>query len=228
MVSPGIRLAGGVSDNRGPHTRPEPIELSVDFVNRKLGEILTSGRITDILESLGFGVEIASPGRLLVTVPSWRATKDISLREDLVEEVGRMVGYGEITPEAPLLPAVVPPPSPMRLYLRSVRSRLVAQGFTEVHNYSFTNENQWKPFGLTEQDHLRVKNPIAAELTHMRRSLLPGVFETIVKNTRHFRDFRFFEIGGEIQPHPPRCTRKCSMLSRRSTARRRMSANSSS
>jgi phenylalanyl-tRNA synthetase beta chain len=200
VVSPGIRLAGGVTDNYGPHAHPPPIDLPVEFMNRKLGETLTGDRITNILKALGFAVEIASPGRLLVTVPSWRATKDISLREDLVEEVGRMVGYGEITPEAPLLPAVVPPPSPMRLYLRSVRSRLVAQGFTEVHNYSFTNENQWKPFGLTEQDHLRVKNPIAAELTHMRRSLLPGVFETIVKNTRHFRDFRFFEIGGEIQP----------------------------
>lgn len=200
LVTPGIRLVGGVSDSRGPHSQLKPIDLPVDFVNRKLGETLTSTRIAAILESLGFGVETASTGHLLVRVPSWRATKDISLREDLVEEVGRMVGYGEITPEAPLLPAVVPPPSPMRLYLRSVRNRLAAQGFTEVHNYSFTNESQWKAFGLTEQDHLRVKNPIAAELTHMRRSLLPGVFETIVKNTRHFRDFRFFEIGGEIQP----------------------------
>jgi phenylalanyl-tRNA synthetase beta chain len=87
--------------------------------------------------------------------------------------------------------------------MRSVRAQLAAQGFTEVHNYSFTNENQWKAFGLAEQDHLRVKNPIAAELTHMRRSLLPGAFETIIKNTRHFRDFRFFEIGGEIQPQSP-------------------------
>ena len=44
-----------------------------------------------------------------VTVPSWRATKDISIKDDLVEEVGRMIGYGSITPTSPLLPAVVPP-----------------------------------------------------------------------------------------------------------------------
>ncbi len=200
LVSPGIRLVSGVTDNRGPYARPLPVDLPVDFVNRKLGETLTPERIVKIHEALGFGLEISSPERLMVTVPSWRATKDISLCEDLVEEVGRMVGYGEIKPEAPLLPAIAPQPSPMRLYLRSVRSKLVSQGFTEIYNYSFTNENQWKPFGLTEHDHLRVKNPIAAELTHMRRSLLPGVFETIVKNTRHFREFRLFEIGGEIQP----------------------------
>jgi phenylalanyl-tRNA synthetase beta chain len=200
LVSPGMRVVGGVTDNRGPYTRPQPIELLLDFVNRKLGEKLTLNRVTGLLKALGFGVEIASPDRMLVTVPSWRATKDISLREDLVEEVGRMVGYGEITPEAPSLPVVVPPANPMRLYLRTVRAQLTAQGFTEVYNYSFTNESQWKPFGLTEQDHLRVRNPIAAELTHMRRSLLPGALETIIKNTRHLRDFRFFEIGGEIQP----------------------------
>lgn len=199
MVSPGIRLVGGVTDNRGPFVQPPPIEITVDFINRKLGEILAADRIVNILEALGFGVEVQTPEKLSVRVPSWRATKDISLREDLVEEVGRMVGYGEITPVAPLLTAVAPLANPMRLYLRSVKERLVAQGFTEVYNYSFTNSAQWEPFGLSEQDHLRVKNPIAAELTHMRRSLLPALFETVVKNTRHYREFRIFEIGGEVR-----------------------------
>jgi phenylalanyl-tRNA synthetase beta chain len=133
-------------------------------------------------------------------VPSWRATKDISSKADLVEEVGRIIGYGEITPTAPLLAAVVPPASPARLYRRKVRAQLSAQGFTEVYSYSFVNESQWKRFGLEEADHLRVANPIASELTHMRRSLLPGAFEVILKNARHFGDFRFFEIGREIHP----------------------------
>jgi phenylalanyl-tRNA synthetase beta chain len=199
-VSPGIRLVGGITDNRGFWPTPPPIDVSVDFVNRKLGETISADRIQSILESLGFGVAKDAPGHFRVTVPSWRATKDISLREDVVEEVGRIVGYGEITPQAPLLPVVVPPANPMRLYLRRVRNQLAAQGFTEVYNYSFTNESQWERFGFTEQDHLRVKNPIAVELTHMRRSLLPGVFETTLKNARNFRDFRFFEIGAEIQP----------------------------
>jgi phenylalanyl-tRNA synthetase beta chain len=62
------------------------------------------------------------------------------------------------------------------------------------------NESQWKRFGLKEEDHLRVANPIASELTHMRRSLLPGAFDVILKNTRHFGEFRFFEIGRQIHP----------------------------
>ena len=97
-----------------------------------------------------------------------------------------MVGYGEITPTAPLLPAVVPPAGPARLFLRNVRAQLTAQGFTEAYTYSFVNESQWKRFGFSESGHLRVSNPIASELTHMRRSLLPGVFDVIVKNSRNF------------------------------------------
>ena len=67
-----------------------------------------------ILERLEFGVSEDTPGVFSVTVPSWRATKDISIKDDLVEEVGRMVGYDSITPKAPLVAAVVPPGNPSR------------------------------------------------------------------------------------------------------------------
>lgn len=200
LVCPGIRMVGGVADNYKPHAAPHPIHLSTSLIKRKLGKDLEDGQITDILNSLGFSLAAPRPGELVVTVPSWRATKDVSLKEDLVEEVGRIVGYGEITPAAPLLPAVVPPANPMRIYLRKLRSLLAAQGFTEVYNYSFVNEQKFKRFGLEPDEHLAVENPIASELTHMRRSLLPGLFDNIVGNTRHYREFRFFEIGREIVP----------------------------
>jgi phenylalanyl-tRNA synthetase beta chain len=151
-----------------------------------------------ILEALGFGVETHGSAVLRVSVPSWRTTKDISSKHDLLEEVGRLIGYGEITPTAPLLPAVVPAESPMRRYLRQVRSALASQGFTEVYNYSFVNEAQVKRFGESVADYLELANPIASELTHMRKNLLPGVFDTVARNARHLRDFRFFEIGHEI------------------------------
>src|SRR6185437_12193433 len=156
--------------------------------------------ITDILGALGFGIEETSRGLLAVTVPSWRATKDISVKDDLVEEVGRMVGYAEITPAPPLVASVVPPANPRRAYLRQVRAQLAAQGFTEVHNYSFLNETDFRRFGFEVSDHVGVRNPIAAELTHLRRSLLPGIFKNLASNVRNFSEFRLFEIGAEIHP----------------------------
>jgi phenylalanyl-tRNA synthetase beta chain len=202
LVSPGIQVVGGLADNRAAPQAWPPVELPVPLVSRRLGKNLDEAEVRGILESLGFGVKSAASGNLLVTVPSWRATKDIAIKDDLVEEVGRMVGYGEIMPAAPLLPVVAPPANPSRTYLRGIRAQLAAQGFTEAYSYSFVNESQWKRFGFKEADHLRVVNPIASELTHMRRSLLPGAFDMIVKNTRNFREFRFFEIGREIHPRP--------------------------
>lgn len=197
---PGVRTKGGVTDNRGPLPASKPILLPVSFVTRKLGKDLTENQARHILESLGFATAETEPGLLTVTVPTWRATKDISLKDDLVEEIGRMIGYGEITPTPPLVPCVVPPRNPMRSYMRQLRSQLVAQGFTEVYNYSFVNESDVTRFYADIATHIEVRNPIASELTHLRRSLLPGLFKNIVSNVRHFQEFRIFEIGSEIHP----------------------------
>jgi phenylalanyl-tRNA synthetase beta chain len=197
---PDVRSIGGVADNRGPIARPGCIELPLDFVTRKLGITIPQARIWEILRALGFTVVESAPGILTVTVPSWRATKDISLKDDLVEEIGRMIGYDEITPVAPLVEARVPPANPMRLYLRQVRSQLTAQGFTEVHNYSFVNEAEVARFSLDLPAHI-VVHPITHPLTLLRLSLLPGLFKNIVDNVRHYPAFRIFEIGNEIHPN---------------------------
>jgi phenylalanyl-tRNA synthetase beta chain len=198
-VSPGARLRGGLADSRGPLTKIDPILLPMSFVVRKLGSPVSQHEVTRILRALGFGVAESTPAVLTVTVPTWRATKDISLKDDLVEETGRMVGYGSITPTPPLVASVVPPANPLRDYLRQLRPQLTAQGFTEVHNYSFVTESDIRRFhpGLS---HIAVQNPIASELSHLRRSLLPGLFKNIATNVRYFPEFRFFEIGNEIHP----------------------------
>ena len=199
-LAPGIRAVGGIADNRTPLRKATPIALPVSFVSRKLGKEVSEEQVRHILESLGFGVSATEPCLLTVTVPTWRATKDISLKDDLVEEIGRIIGYGEITPSAPLIASTVPPVNPMRAYLRQLRTQIAAQGFTEVYNYSFVNEAEVKRFHFDIADHIAVQNPIASELTHLRRSLLPGIFKNIASNVRNFPEFRIFEIGSEIHP----------------------------
>ena len=202
QLCPNIRIVGGVTDNRARLDPAKPILLPVQFVNRKLGKEVSEKRIREILKSLGFGVDPSEPSLLTVTVPTWRATKDISLKDDLVEEIGRIIGYGEITPVAPLVASVVPSANPMRLYIREVRTQLAAQGFTEVYNYSFINEAEARRFQFDIDAHVAVQNPIASELTHLRKSLLPGLFKNIVSNVRNYPEFRIFEIGSEIHPRP--------------------------
>src|ERR1700733_10842902 len=198
QVSPGIRLGGGLADSHGKLKTPAPIELTLGWLKAKLGCDLDAHEVRSILESLEFGVEERAPGHFLVTVPSWRATKDISIKDDLLEEVGRMLGYGSITPQAPRIESVVPPESPSRLYLRGVRNMAAAQGFTEVYNYSFVTEEMVRAFDMDAAGHVGVTNPIASDQTLLRASLLPAIAKNILDNSRHLQNFRLFEIGREI------------------------------
>src|SRR5579883_2543156 len=197
-VSPGIRLVGGVADRKAERKTPPPIELKADWLSRKLGRPLAAGEVRSILESLDFGVAEPSPGHFFVTVPSWRATKDISIKDDLLAEVGRIGGYESTTPQPPLVAAVVPPENPARLFQRRLRNMTAAQGFTEVYNYSFVSEDMIRAFGFPAEDHIRVMNPIASDQTMLRTSLLPGIHKNIVDNSRRLASFRLFEIGREI------------------------------
>ena len=201
-VSPGIRLVGGVVDAARQLPAPAPIEVRVTWLSAKLGRAVTAEEVRDILESLQFGVQEPAPGVLSVSVPSWRATKDITLKEDLLEEVGRMLGYDFVTPTAPLVKTKVPPSNPERAYHHRLRLLAVDQGYTEVFNYSFISEEMARRFGFDPEAHVTVKNPIASDQALLRLSLLPGVAKNIVENSKHLANFRFFEIGREIHKRP--------------------------
>jgi phenylalanyl-tRNA synthetase beta chain len=197
-VSPGIRLAGGLADNYRPMPVPPPVVLPLDWLDRKLGRAVPVEEVRRILESLEFRVEEVTPRIFSVFVPSWRVTKDVSIKEDLVEEVGRMIGYDSIPPVAPLTPARVPPASPERQFHHRVRQMAAAQGFTEVHNYSFISEEMARVFSVDVSVHVQVSNPIVSDQNLLRTSLLPGIWKNINDNARHFDQFRLFEIGRAI------------------------------
>jgi phenylalanyl-tRNA synthetase beta chain len=191
-LSPGIRTVGGVADEK------RAIGLRLEWLERKLGRAVAADEVSRILRSLEFGVEETEPGILSVSVPSWRATKDVSIKDDLVEEVGRMVGYDSITPKAPLVPATVPPSNPERKFQHEFRNVLIDEGFTEVYNYSFISEELARAFGMDPEAHVRVTNPIASDQALLRASLLPAIWRNITENAKHRENFRLFEIGREI------------------------------
>ncbi len=201
-VSPGIRLVGGLADRHAPFKTAAPVEVSIDWITWKLGRAVTQDEVAAILTALQFGVKAVRPGVLSVTIPSWRATKDVSMKDDVLEEVGRMIGYDSITPAPPLVASAPPPSSRQRTFHHKVREEVAAQGFTEVYNYSFVNEDMVRMFGLNPGEHVRVANPIASDQTLMRTSLLPRIFRNITENGRQFLSFRLFEIGREIHPNP--------------------------
>lgn len=201
-LSPGARLVGGLADLRKAAAARTPIRLPMDWLIRKLGRTLSEGEVREILERLEFGVAGDGAGVLRVTVPSWRATRDIAVKDDLVEEVGRMIGYDSIEPRPPLVATAVPPANPERTFHHAARELFAALGFSEVSNYSFVSEEQARAFGMDPEEHVQVKNPIASNQTLLRRSLLPEIRDNLLENSKHFETFRLFEIGREIHKRP--------------------------
>ncbi len=197
LCCPEAQLVGGLADQYRPLVSPAPIVLNMDWLRRKLGRSIEQAEVTRILEALGFGVE-QQPEVLTVTVPSWRATKDISITDDLVEEVGRIIGYGSITPTAPKMAVAPPPINALRAFHNRCRRALAYYGFTEVHNYSFVSDGEAQRFGFDPASHVRVLNPIAEDQALLRVSLIPKIHANIEQNRKHFEAFRLFEIGNEI------------------------------
>ena len=171
------------------------IKLDLAWLNSMIGEDFKAERVISILESLGFGVK-QDKEALAVTVPTWRATKDVSIREDLAEEVARIYGFNNIKTVMPLVAMLPPEKNEERDLERQVRELLAfGTGLFEVYNYSFVGEEQLKKLFIDTSTHLRLVNPLASHQTMMRQSLLPNLVDAVKTNQPRYKDFGLFEIG---------------------------------
>jgi phenylalanyl-tRNA synthetase beta chain len=196
-LQPQVQLPAAPTDVRTREPRAVAIVLRPQRVRDALGAPLSDEQIVDILVRLGFGVKPGASGtELLVEVPSDRATKDIGIERDLVEEVGRLYGYGNIA-ERPLVAPIEPPPHDERRWLvRRIADRLAgAARFTETIGYSFQSDELLATFGLAELQHASVRNPVVAQQSRIRRTLVPSLLANIEQNRRYRDEVRLFEIG---------------------------------
>ena len=198
-LQPDVKLPAPPTDVRTREPRSVQIALRPERVRDALGAPLHDAEIQDILVRLGFGVSPrpgAAAGELLVHVPSDRATKDIGIERDLIEEVGRLFGYGNIA-ERPLIAPIEPPPHDERRWLvRSIADRLAGGArFTESIGYSFQSDELLALFGLGELPHASVVNPVVAQQSRIRRTLIPSLLANIEQNRRYRDEVRLFEIG---------------------------------
>ena len=171
------------------------INTTADFIRKRLGENIDDTRITDILTALDFNVRNSGKD-LYIEVPHYRATKDISIPVDIVEEVGRIYGYDNIRPNAPMVTCETPDRNQLRQFERKIKSILSGNhNMVEVSGYSFVGEETLNKLNINREAELRLSNPLSNEQDRLRRSLVPNIMNDIKLNTRYWDEFSIYEMG---------------------------------
>ena len=194
-ICPDARVVSDVADESKYHLSQGPIELDLDFLNKKIGMEIKKKDAADILKRLGFVVS-QKKDTLSVKIPTWRATKDIAIPEDLIEEIARISGYDKISASLPSASIAPPAQDPPRQLERKIREHLAYEfGCTEVYNYSFVSPAVLERLGEDVKKYIELENPVAKDRPYVRRSLLPSMFVNLEENLHRFASVNLFEIG---------------------------------
>lgn len=211
-ICPGAEIAGPMTDEGKWQTPEKIITLDPNKARRKIGVEINDSEIKEILESLEFEVvektsensnqegKSKTSKLLEVKVPTFRATKDVNIDDDLIEEVVRIYGYDKVPDSLPDLPILPPTENTERRKMHEIRRHLsLGQGFDEVYNYSFYGQKEIKNALLTEDHHVKVLNYLSEDQTHMRVSLVPNILKNLQENIKFFPEIRIYELGRSYQ-----------------------------
>ena len=169
------------------------IDVSLTWLAKRLGKNLTNEEIRNKLELLGFDVAIDGDN-MHVTAPTWRSTGDISIKDDVMEEVARMYGYDNF--EATSFTTTFEGAINQRDQdlIRNIKEYLAIRcGMQEVYTYPWMNDVFVNAVLQDTTGVLRLSMPPAPDLSCIRSSMLPNLCEAVVKNERYFNDFSIFE-----------------------------------
>ena len=184
--------AGAVTEVNGVLPKRVPTQLRMAKLNSILGITLDESLVAKLFDQLGF-TYTKKAGVFEVSPPSYRF--DISREEDLIEEIARLHGYDNIPAIAPIADLRILPDAEGVVTRSVLQDVLVANGYQEVVNYSFVDES-WETELLGNTMPIKLKNPIASNMSVMRSGLWGGLLDTLVYNLNRQQDrVRIFEMG---------------------------------
>ena len=196
----GARMVGPMVEVRGDVPRPARVVVRTGRVNAVLGTSLSPGEVSGYLQPIGFRCTPTGDGDFRVDIPSWRPDSEREI--DVIEEVARHFGYSRIERTMRSV-ARVGGLTPYQHDRRLVREILVGEGVSEAWATSFLSPDDLVRAGLPA-DAVEIENPLAAEESVLRPSLLPGLLRAVAANAAHRRpEVGLFEIGHVFQAPPP-------------------------
>ena len=196
-IDPGAKVISRLTDEYRRGYECKTLTIDKNFVDRYtgIGDAITCEHIEKTLTALGFQV-VTEGETFTVTVPSWRATKDVTLKADLIEEITRIYGYDNFNPETSRSPLY-----PVRMGVeKSKEDRLkdlLVKRFSlhEVHSYLWAYYDEYKKLGMEVEDNVKILSATNPNLETLRRSIVPTQLCQVKYNVGYAPAFGIFEIG---------------------------------
>lgn len=205
---PGARIVSDLS-TWGDDPEPTSISLPLPYVTRMLGTDVSEDTIKQIFRDLEFDTRKGANTDTLVVTPPLHRLGDIRGPHDLVEEIGRVVGYDAIPAELPKSLGVLPP---RNFRYHQLRDQLARAGFTEIVPVSITGPEQLKRASLSPESAVRINDPLGEELSVLQTSTVPAILEHAERNVGHSRQgLRTFHPA-KVFAAPHHEHRECSVL----------------
>ena len=172
------------------------VDITKEYINKKIGVEFSIDDIVKVLKSLEFEVEVKDNEKIHIKVPTFRATKDISSKADIIEEISRIYGYDNIVPKTNLW-KVSPVREDRKRAIEYSSKKILAEkfGLSEIHSYVWYDTKLNKELEIEVEDNLKIVNGLNKLDSTLRRNLGPTLLYGIYKNIRNYDEFGIFEVG---------------------------------
>lgn len=172
---------------------PTKIEFDPNLVKRLLGVEIDNSEILNYLDLLEIKTEVKN-NYIYCTIPYFRT--DLSIQEDIVEEIGRLYGFSNLNPTPILAPNTIGKKSKKRILEDKIKNVLLNLGLYEITTYSFIGGNIIGKSKMNTQNTVKILNPLGEEFSIMRKSLIPNVIDVLAKNLNYKNeDLLVYELG---------------------------------
>ena len=194
-IDPGVQVTSALTDCYVKKYDIIHIEFDKAYVDKYTGIDISSDQIEETLLALGFGVT-RNKDEFSLVVPSWRATKDVTMKADIIEEITRIYGYDNfnITPAKSYLTPVRHSVERSNEYrMKELLSERYAMN--EVHTYLWYESKTNKELGIVTEPNIRIINSLTAENDTIRATMIPSLLGFVAKNVDSFPEMGMYEIG---------------------------------
>ncbi len=170
--------------------KEKEVDITTNDINTLLGTSISKEDVLDVFKRLGFEYKVSGE-KITVIVPTRRL--DISIKEDLIEEVGRIYGVDNIVGKLPVVPMKI---GSLDKTERGIRDKMVSLGLNETLSYILINDKDVHKYVLDEFEELRLLDPMTEERNTLRYSLIPSLYKIYEYNKAHYtKDVSIFEVG---------------------------------